>query len=446
MCNLANNEINLSKLQQISPFLFYVLKKELHAEKTKSKRGYKGINDYTNHLPEFINRTLKQLEDLKSNPFLSFINHSNTEIAHLAEICASSNIIKSKNEHSPMIENVLARIPVNKISSRRMSSPRWWETRLSRQINQIKEHLLISLGMVQAKKSLYISNETIMLREKDIRERVSFLSIRKVVNAETQEEKDTLLHMAMSGIANPRIQKSELTQILFGTYKYALQHKHVCRFITITLPKSFHATTINGTPCSGWKGLTPKQAHDHLQGAWTKARSALSEIACYGTRFVEPHHDSTPHWHILVYIPQENDSKVISTINKYFSTIVDSSSFDSKIDMKLFTNEAVLHYMMKFLASSFPGVADENAINDKTGKPISCEAKNAKLWASQWGIRRFQHFGLPEIGAWRECRKVRSHNITHELGHAAEAVRHAADHGDFQGYIEAQGGIGIKRS
>ena len=161
---------------------------------------------------------------------------------------------------------------------------------------------------------------------------------------------------------------------------------------------------------------------------------------------MEPHHDSTPHWHILVYIPQENDSKVISTINKYFSTIVDSSSFDSKIDMKLFTNEAVLHYMMKFLASSFPGVADENAINDKTGKPISCEAKNAKLWASQWGIRRFQHFGLPEIGAWRECRKVRSHNITHELGHAAEAVRHAADHGDFQGYIEAQGGIGIKRS
>ena len=76
--------------------------------------------------------------------------------------------------------------------------------------------------MVQAKKSLYISNETIMLREKDIRERVSFLSIRKVVNAETQEEKDTLLHMAMSGIANPHIQKSELTQILFGTYKYAL--------------------------------------------------------------------------------------------------------------------------------------------------------------------------------------------------------------------------------
>ncbi|WP_410689176.1 replication endonuclease [Citrobacter braakii] len=330
--------------------------------------------------------------------------------------------------------------------SRRLSSPRWWETQLRREINQIKEHLLISLGMVQAKKSLYISNETIMLSDKGIRERITFLNIRKVVNIETQEENETLLQMAMSGIANPRIQKSELTQILFGTYNYALQHNHACRFITITLPESFHATTIDGTPCSGWKGLTPKQAHDYLQKAWTKARSALSGIACYGTRFVEPHHDSTPHWHLLIYTPQDNDSKVTSTINKYFSQIFDSSSLDGIVDIKPVTNEAILHYMMKFLASSFPGVADEKATNDKTGKPISCEAKNAKLWSSQWGIRRFQHFGLPEIGVWRECRKVRSHNITHELGHAAEAVRHAADHGDFQRYIDVQGGVGIKRS
>ncbi|WP_410689090.1 hypothetical protein [Citrobacter braakii] len=114
MGNLANNEINLRKLQQISPFLFHALEKELYAEKTKSKRGYKGINDYANYLPEFMNRTLKQLEDLKSNPFMSFINHSDTEIAHLAEICASSDITEPKNEHSPSIENLLARISVNK--------------------------------------------------------------------------------------------------------------------------------------------------------------------------------------------------------------------------------------------------------------------------------------------------------------------------------------------
>ncbi|WET39888.1 replication endonuclease [Citrobacter enshiensis] len=397
-------------------------------------------------LSDRLSRVLTHLYTLKKHPFLPLINLSDYDVSHLAERCASPT---DKNPNSSIVmvkELILEQVSENKRYSPRLYSPLWWETRLRKEINRLKEKLLISLGLVQKRISAYISRDMYASGQQKINDRIHFLSNRCVLNAESQKDIATLFQMAMSGIANPRVQKSELAQILFGTYKYSIQCNHISRLFTITLPSSYHSTKIDGTPCDNWNGLSPKESQAKLEERWKKARAALSEVSVYGTRIVEPHHDATPHWHIIVYMPRDYDEKVISVFEKYFSDESDSLSENRMLSHEIVRNEAALHYLMKYMVSSIPGLADEKAICDSTGDLYSRIAIRVKIWASLWGIRRFQHFGLPEIGVWRECRRIRSTNITHDLGQKAEAVRHAADHSDFAKYIEMQGGAGIKRS
>lgn len=329
--------------------------------------------------------------------------------------------------------------------SARLLSPTWWEGRIRKESERLKELLFISAGLVQAKVSPVISREMFFCRQRKQQDRLRFLSSRNAINAETGQESETLLTMAMAGIANPKVRKSELVNILLGTYQYARENNHVCEFITLTLPPAFHAMKKNGVPCAYWDGSSPRVAHQFLEAIWKKVRSALSEVPIYGTRVVEPHHDATPHWHIIMYLNEQDRERVIATFNKYAKKItgLDVNKLVHTVSVK---NEAIIHYLMKYMASSLPGVADCNAKDDTTGEKYTAMAERAKSWASLWGIRQFQHFGLPEIGVWRECRRIRSMSITVELGAAAEAVRHAADTSDFADYIRAQGGAGLKRS
>jgi hypothetical protein len=49
------------------------------------------------------------------------------------------------------------------------------------------------------------------------------------------------------------------------------------------------------------------------------------------------------------------------------------------------------------------------------------------------------------MGAYRECRRIRSLNLTDTFDEEVEAVRAAADAGNFAAYIEAQGGANTPR-
>ncbi|MGG9109396.1 replication endonuclease [Raoultella ornithinolytica] len=370
------------------------------------------------------------------------VNISDKSIYRLSEELALN--VDKKNIQE--IKNTLLKIlGKDHHLSARLSCTTWWESRIRKESERLKELLFISAGLVQKKVSPVISREMLFSHQRKQQNRLRFLSSRNVINAETRQESETLLTMAMAGIANPRIRKSELVNILLGTYQYAMENNHVCEFITLTLPPAFHAMKKNGVPCAQWNGSSPRIAHQFLEATWKKVRSALSDIPIYGTRVVEPHHDATPHWHIIVYMNEKDREHVISTFKKYVKKLTELG-VNRLVHNEPVKNEAIIHYLMKCMASSVPGVADSKAKDDTTGENYTAMAERAKSWASLWGIRQFQHFGLPEIGVWRECRRIRSMSITVELGAAAEAVRHAADTNDFADYIRAQGGAGLKRS
>lgn len=369
-------------------------------------------------------------------------NLNNKDIYRLSEELAFNFDKKSTQE----IKNALLKmLGKDDHQSARLSSSTWWEGQIRKESERLKELLFISAGLVQAKVSPIISRGMFFCRQRKQQNRLRFLSSRNAIKAETRQESETLLTMAMAGIANPKIRKSELVNILLGTYQYAIEKKHICEFITLTLPPDFHAMKKNGEPCALWNGSSPRVAHQFIEEIWKKVRSALSDVSIYGTRVVEPHHDATPHWHIIMYLNEQDREHVISTFKKYVKKLtgLDVSKLVHSVSVK---NEAIVHYLMKYIAWSVPGVSGSDIKDDATGEKHTAMAERVKSWASLWGIRQFQHFGLPEIGVWRECRRIRSMNITAELGAAAEAVRYAADTSDFADYIRAQGGAGLKRS
>lgn len=89
----------------------------------------------------------------------------------------------------------------------------------------------------------------------------------------------------------------------------------------------------------------------------------------------------------------------------------------------------------------------DGQIDHDTGKPLRDMAAAVTSWASTWRIPQFQPIGVPTMGAYRECRAacLRGVSLSDSFDERVEAVRAAADAGDFAAYIAGQGGANVPR-
>lgn len=76
-----------------------------------------------------------------------------------------------------------------------------------------------------------------------------------------------------------------------------------------------------------WNGATPYEAQQYLNAVWRKTRAELARQAIrqYGFRIAEPQHDSTPHWHLLVFIEPKHKDTLIS-IKATLAMIIETPS------------------------------------------------------------------------------------------------------------------------
>lgn len=103
-------------------------------------------------------------------------------------------------------------------------------------------------------------------------------------------------------------------------------------------------------------------------------------------------------------------------------------------------------YIAKYIAKNIDGYALDGELDKDTGKPLKDTAAAVNAWASTWRIPQFKPIGVPTMGAYRELRKLpRGVSIASELDERVEDVRAAADGGDFDLYIAAQGGANVPR-
>lgn len=333
----------------------------------------------------------------------------------------------------------------------RMVCPLWWRRQGRVAIGRNHEQQARHIGMVHKKAGLYISNDG-MKRWRGRQAANAQALAETIATCEETGQQMTLAEIAETGQANPANRRAELMTRIRGAEDWANRRDHAALFVTWTLPSNKHAVDSRTLKTGIGRNVTPRDGQEWLCRQWARARANLkrNDINVYGLRVAEPHHDGTPHWHLLLFVPKDQRDQLDATLNRY---ALDGATDTARkkhactiVDIDRSRGSAT-GYVAKYVAKAIDGHrAGYATTTEPDGKQQAIEqepdeaAARVRAWASQWGIRQFQFMGLPNIGPWRELRRL--DRIRHNP--AAENLRNAADTADFAGYIEQMGGVCIR--
>ena len=389
----------------------------------------------------------------------------------------------------------------------RMISEKWWLNRLKKIRKIMREHLAIAMGQVNARASAYASWDCIKEHQEQQKKNWDFIQNAMLFDAETEEETE-LKDMVLKSVSNPAIRRHELMVRTRGCEDIGNSLGLQGLFLTLTTPAAYHNSYKKGGFIDHWNGSNPKQAQDYLNKVWQRIRAKLGreEIRWYGVRVAEPHHDGTPHWHLLIWVKPEDADAVKEIFIDYATKkdrheLMKSGRFDhsARCDVQEIDPDkgTATGYIAKYISKNIDGFAMDDEVSDETDKPVKDMAKNVTAWKSRWNIRQFQFFGGAPVTTYRELRRFASQNkkafmeylfmqdrvalidmygslhlnfmgpikpgrfmenieLMEAIGSQYEArieSKHsqvsetlkAADHGNWMGYIMGQGGPFVKR-
>ncbi|MGP2711669.1 replication endonuclease [Serratia marcescens] len=338
----------------------------------------------------------------------------------------------------------------------RLVNSEWWERQLKAQRTQWREALLIAVGNVNRGASSYASRQAIRDVKARRQSNFDYLNSRELENVETGE-RFSLIDKVMASISNPEIRRKELMTMIAGVEQAAAIRGDKGMFITLTTPSKYHPTRAVGKNSPKvhfnhkWddEAYTPKDGQRYLVKLFSKIRTAFKDagLQVYGVRVVEPHHDATPHWHMMLFTSKKQCQQVIDIMRRYAMAEDgdERGAAKNRFDCKHLNRGGAAGYIAKYIAKNIDGYALEGERDHETGELLTDTAAAVTAWASTWRIPQFHFIGLPSRGAWRECRKIRFVSLAEEFDERVEAVRAAADAGLFADYILAQGGPNVAR-
>ena len=326
----------------------------------------------------------------------------------------------------------------------------YWSRILERAKTQMAEHVAIATGQVNKHSSPYVSAVAFEKHKERRRKNWDFIANQILINIDDPEEQIELQQTFLKSHANEEIRRGEMMNEVRGMEEYADVRGHISLFLTLTAPSSFHAYHSKGGFNPKWLGASPRRTQKYLCKTWAKMRAswARSDISYYGVRVAEPHHDGTPHWHVLVFLPPEHKQKFSEIFRRYALEVdgdekgaVEHRCKIEKIDR---SKGSAVAYIAKYISKNINGRKLKGEIDHETGRPLAESASKVRAWASLWGIRQFQFIGVPPISVWRELRRLGDRVI--EGDDELETLRAVCDVGDFACYIREQGGTELKRS
>ena len=338
----------------------------------------------------------------------------------------------------------------------RMSDGLWWRRKLRASQARALEAEAIRLGYVHRKAEIYASDVTVERRKQQKARNLRALENTEAVNTVTGDIY-TLAELAELSVSSPRIRRGELMTRIAGFEAVAVGMGHAAEFWTATAPSRMHPkrTGTNGAVLDNPKydGTTPRQAQQYLAKTWANFRAACwrRNIRFYGFRIAEPHHDATPHWHLLLFMPQEITpgrglvARARALFRRYFLR-EDGAEAGAKKNRVEFVGidwkrGSAAGYIAKYVSKNIDGYAVQG---DLEGENLSAVtgSQRVEAWASSWGIRQFQQVGGPPVGVWRELRKMGADDGQSE---AIFEARSAADIGNWARYVGLQGGPVVSR-
>ncbi|MBL8506366.1 MAG: replication endonuclease, partial [Methylobacillus glycogenes] len=288
----------------------------------------------------------------------------------------------------------------------------------------------------------YASDETVARRQGQRKRNAALLEAIIAVNDEGQEF--TLAQLSELGVSNPEIRRLELMTRMAGFDSYARLKGHAAEFYTTTAPSRFHAVRADGKPNPKYQEETPREAQGHLCKGWALSRAVMAKegIRVYGFRVVEPHHDGTPHWHMVLFMEPKHVERVRDILRKY-ALREDGDEYGAAEHR--FSHEAIdrnkgsaVGYLAKYISKNINGKGLEGE-SDFEGGSVTGNAGRVDSWASCWGIRQFQQIGGAGVGVWRELRRLGGSGDD-SMGSSLSSITAAADTGDWAGYTALMGG------
>lgn len=345
-------------------------------------------------------------------------------------------------------------LDVNKIDSdlKKSVCEKHWFRQLKTAQKRLKEHVEIGCGAVSAKVSPYVSQSALSDYRAQRAETMEFLEQMVLENLEDATEQMPLIDMWKRSSGNPAIRFNEMMNRLRGIDEWAVENDYVSLFLTLTAPSSFHATHESGKNNKKWQGASPRDTQRYLNKVWAQLRAqfAKRDIGFFGFRGVEPHHDGTPHWHLLIYVAPEHKETVIKLFKKK-ALELDGEEFGAKkhrckVDEIDPEKGSAIGYIAKYIAKNIYAGKQANEKSDEVEDLTLREnVVRVSAWANLWGIRQFQFYGTPPISTWRELRKIDDAMASYADDDVLDTGRAVADVGCFGSYLNVQGGAMVKR-
>ncbi|ENG46219.1 bacteriophage replication A family protein [Escherichia coli p0305293.11] len=153
-----------------------------------------------------------------------------------------------------------------------------------------------------------------------------------------------------------------------------------------------------------------------------------NDLQVYGLRVVEPHHDGTPHWHMMLFCNPRQRNQIIEIMRRYAlkEDGDERGAARNRFQAKHLNRGGAAGYIAKYISKNIDGYALDGQLNNDTGRPLKDTAAAVTAWASTWRIPQFKTVGLPTMGAYRELRKLpRGVSIADEFDERVEAARAA---------------------
>ncbi|GLR09089.1 replication protein [Mixta theicola] len=334
----------------------------------------------------------------------------------------------------------------------RMQTEKWWKGRLRRIAAAWREHLQIALANVSKKHTPYASSMTVIEWREQKRRTREFL---KGMELEDEEgNRISLIEKYDGSVANPAIRRCELMTRIRGFENICNEMGFVGEFYTITAPSRYHATIKTGHRNRKWNGASPADTQSYLCNVWQKVRAKLhrEDIRIFGIRVAEPHHDATPHWHMLMFMQPEDVDRVRQILRDYSYQEDSGELATDKARKARFHAEAIdpekgsaTGYVAKYISKNIDGYALDGELDDESGKELKETAPAVSAWAARWHIRQFQFVGGAPVTVYRELRRMNDSETAHGLSVEFAAAHDAADTGDWAEYVNAQGGPFVRR-
>jgi len=261
--------------------------------------------------PDSFNRNIKRLAEQNTHLCIRLVGSCESRLiafGKLSDLCQMIGINPPELSESISVNGAV----------QRMISEHWWRRALRKLFARELEAKAIIDNGVNLFKSIYVSDIGLGIHREQKKRNRHLLEKLIAINEEGQEF--SLSELVDTSVANPVNRRNELMCRIAGFEEYSLELGHIALFWTITCPSRMHASlSKSGKPNPKYDGTNPAQAQSYLCNIWSRVRAKFQRkgIQPYGFRVVEPQHDGTPHWHLLVFLPSDCHELATKIVRDY---------------------------------------------------------------------------------------------------------------------------------